>query len=93
LLDSQITLKSIIGESKKWTVICPYFKEEFAIESDDKLILDGLAHTAMRPSKNVHDFFGHLNKINSIILDACKGHTILPQEPAPDGNNKVDLQK
>ncbi len=59
----------------------PLFKAEFAIDSDDKLILDGLAHLAMKPSENVRDYFGRLNITNTIIMDAYDSCTILPAEP------------
>jgi hypothetical protein len=36
-LDSQVTLKKILGDRECWTIIRPFFKEEFATESDDKL--------------------------------------------------------
>jgi hypothetical protein len=39
----------------------PLFKAKFAIDSDDKLILDGLAHLAMKPSENVPDYFSRLD--------------------------------
>jgi len=57
-LDSQVTLKGIKGDRKKWLIIKPFFKAEFAVESDDKLILDGLAFLAIKPSENVRDYFG-----------------------------------
>jgi hypothetical protein len=68
-------------------------KAEFSIESDDKLILDGLAFMAMKPSKSVRDYFGCLNKLTSIIMDAYKSYTINPAEPVPDNNNWVDLEE
>ena len=52
-LDSQVTLMKIVGDQERWTIIWPFFKEEFATESDDKLILDGLAHMPMRPTENI----------------------------------------
>jgi hypothetical protein len=58
-----------VGDREHWTIIQPFFKEEFATESDDKLILYGLAHMAMHPTKNIRDFFGRLNKVNTIIRD------------------------
>ncbi len=56
-LDSQVLLKKIVGDRERWSIICPFFKEEFATESDNKLNLDGLAHMAMRPTENVRSFF------------------------------------
>jgi hypothetical protein len=79
------------GDWELWIIIRPFFKEEFATESDDKLILDGLAHMAMRPSENIRDFFGHLNKVNNIILDAFMGYTLTPPNPIPDANSEISL--
>jgi hypothetical protein len=84
-LDSQVILKQIEGDREHWTIICPFFKEEFTTESDDKLILDGLAHMAMRPTANVRSFFGRLNKVNTVILDAYHSYMLTPAEPAIDG--------
>ncbi len=63
-LKSQETLEDITGNQRAWTIIRPLFKAEFAIKSVDKCILDGLAHLAMKPSKNVWDYFGRLNMVN-----------------------------
>jgi hypothetical protein len=57
-LDSQVTLEDITTDRERWTIIWPFFKAEFPTESDDKLILDGLAHLAMKHTKNVQDYFG-----------------------------------
>jgi len=48
---------------------------------------------AKRPSKNICNFFGCLNKISCIILDAYKSYINMPQEPAPDRNSKVNIAK
>jgi len=89
--DSQITFKKISRDREQWMIIRPFFKEEFATESDNKQILDGLAHMAMRPTENIRDFFGHLNKVKNIILDAYKGYTLTPPEPIPDANGNITL--
>jgi hypothetical protein len=66
-LDSQVTLGDITSDQERWTIIRPFFKAKFAMESDDKLILDRLAHLAMKQMENVLDYFGRLNKTNHII--------------------------
>ena len=80
-LKSQQTLEDIKGDRRTWTIVRPLFKAEFAIDSDDKLILDGLAHLAMKPSENVRDYFSRLDETNNIIMDAYDSYTILPVEP------------
>jgi len=90
-LDSQVLLKKIVGDRECWSIIRPFFKEEFPTESDDKLILDGLAHMAMRPTENIRSFFGRLNKVNTVILDAYQSYTMTPPDPAIDatGNHVI----
>ncbi len=90
-LDSQVMLKKILGDRERWTIVRPFCKEEFATESDDKLILDGLAHMAMRPSENVRSFFGRLNKVNTVILDAYQGYTLTPPDLVADGAGNITL--
>jgi hypothetical protein len=89
--DSQVLLKKIVGDRERWTIIRPFIKEEFATESDDKLILDGLAHMAMRPTENVRSFFGRLNKVNTVILDAYQSYMLTLPKPAIDatGNHII----
>jgi hypothetical protein len=90
-LDSQVLLKKIVGDRERWSIIRPFFKEEFATESNDKLILDGLTHMAMRPTENVRSFFGRLNKVNTVILDAYHSYMLTPPDPAVDatGNHVI----
>jgi hypothetical protein len=90
-LDSKVILKKIVGERERWTIIRPFFKEEFATESDDKLILDGLPHMAMRPTENVRSFFGRLNKVNTVILDAYQSYTLTPADPAADNAGNITM--
>ncbi len=66
------------------------FKAKFAIETDDKLILDGLAQMTMKNSKNIRDFFGRLNKTNNIIMDGKHQYTLLPPKPVPQANGFLD---
>jgi hypothetical protein len=46
---------------------------------------------AMHPTENIRDFFGRLNKVNTIILDAYKGYTLTPPNPVPDANGNITL--
>jgi len=89
-LKSQEILEDITGDRRLWTNVRPLFKAEFAIESDDKRILDGLAHLAMKPSENVRDYFGRLSIVNQIIMEAYDSYTVLPDEPVLTGNVQND---
>ncbi len=89
-LKSQEILEDITGDCRLWTIVRPLFKAEFAIESDDKRILDRLAHLAMKPSEKVRDFFGRLSIVNNIIMEAYDSYTVLPAEPVLTGNVQND---
>ena len=89
-IKSQETLEDITGDRRAWTIVRPLFKAEFAIESDDKRILDGLAHLAMKQNENVRDYFGRLNITNTIIMEAYDSYTVLPVEPVLTGNVQND---
>jgi hypothetical protein len=89
-LKSQEILEDITGDHQLWTIVRPLFKAEFAIESDDKRILDGLAHLAMKQSENVRDYFGRLSIVNTIIMEAYDSYTVLPVEPVLTSNIQAD---
>ena len=89
-LESMITLQKIEGARARWSIIKPFFKAEFAIQTDDKLILDGLAHMAMKKSENVCDYFGRLNKTNNIIMEGKCQYTLLPPKPVVQANGFLD---
>jgi hypothetical protein len=89
-LESMITLQEIEGDRARWSIIKPFFKAEFAVQMDDKLILDGLAHMAMKNSENVRDYFGRLNKTNNIIMEGKRQYTLLPPKPVIQANGFLD---
>jgi hypothetical protein len=85
-----VTLQKIKGDPERWTLIKLLFKAKFAVVTDNKLILDGLADMAMKNSENVHDYFGHLNKTNKIIMGSKRSYTLIPAKPVPDANGVLD---
>jgi hypothetical protein len=89
-LESMITLQRIEGDRARWSIIKPFFKAEFAVKTDDKLILDGLAHMAMKKTENVRDYFGRLNKTNKIIYEGKCQYTLLPAKPTVKANGFLD---
>jgi hypothetical protein len=93
LLKSQETLEDITCDRRAWTIIRPFFKAEFAIKSDDKRILDGLAHLAMKPTENVRDYFGRLNMVNQINMEAYDSYMVPPTELALQNQANVQLMR
>jgi hypothetical protein len=89
-LESMVTLQKIEGDRRRWSIIKPYFKAEFAVQTNEKLILDGLAHMAMKKTENVRDYFGRLNKTNNIIMEGKCQYTLLPPKPVVQANGFLD---
>ena len=84
-------MEDITGDSRAWTIIQPFFKTELAIKSDDKPILDGLAHLAMKQTENVRNYyFGQLNMVKVIIMEAYDLFMVLPVKPELTGNVQAD---
>jgi hypothetical protein len=46
---------------------------------------------AMLPTENVRSFFGRLNKVNTVILDAYQGYTLTPADPVADAAGNVTM--
>jgi hypothetical protein len=89
-LELMVTLSKIKCEREQWTIIKPFFKAEFAVETDDKLILDGLTHMAMKNTENVRNYFGPLNKTNKLIMDGKCSYALIPAKPVPGANGFLD---
>jgi hypothetical protein len=47
----------------------------------------------MKPSENVRDYFGHLNMVNQIIMEAYDSYTVLPAEPVLQNQADVQLMR
>ncbi len=86
-------LEDFTSDRRVWMIIRQVFKAEFVTKSDDKLILDGLAHLAMKPVENVRNYVSCLNKMNAIIMDAYETYQILPEEPGHDNADNVNLKE
>jgi hypothetical protein len=44
----------------------------------------------MKQTENVRDYFGRLNMVNMIIMEAYDSYTVLPAEPVLTGNVQAD---
>jgi hypothetical protein len=45
---------------------------------------------AIKPTQNVHDYFGRLNKTNKIILDGKRNYALILAKPVPGTNSFLD---
>jgi Zn ribbon nucleic-acid-binding protein len=82
-LSSTVRHLKLTAAQKTWTRIRPLFKEEFAMTSDDKLIVDGLANLAHRQGENPRKFFSRLEKLFNILHENYASYRIKPERPAP----------
>ncbi len=86
-LKSAVKLKKIKGDRETRTIIKPFFKAEFSMQTDDTLILDGLVNISKKPIETVWDYFARLNKTVEIVNNAYKAYTSRPEEPQPNQDN------
>jgi hypothetical protein len=72
---------------KTWTRIRPLFKKEFAMTSDDKLIVDGLANLAHRPGENPRKFFSRLEKLFNVLHENYASLCLLQDQTRATGTD------
>jgi hypothetical protein len=68
-LSSIVRHMQLTAAQKMWTRIRPVFKAEFAVFSDDKLIIDGLAKLTHRPNENPRMFFSRLEELVFVLKE------------------------
>jgi hypothetical protein len=64
-----------------WTNLKPRFKKQFATQTDEKLIIEGLSNLAMRPSESTGELLAWITNTMVIIKDAYANY-----------ENKVDAR-
>jgi hypothetical protein len=88
----------LTAAQKTWTRIRPLFKKEFAMVSDDKLIIDSLAKLSHWPNENPRMFFSRQEELLHVLKESYASYRIKPQRPAqqpqPQGGfSEDDLTK
>jgi hypothetical protein len=76
------------GDQLTWTNLKPRFQLQFATQSDDKLIIDGLSNLAMKPNKSTGELLARITNTKVIIKEsyaACKNKIKAPHHNANGG--------
>jgi hypothetical protein len=92
-LSSTVRHLKLTAAQKTRTRIRPLFKREFAITSDDKHIVDGLANLAHRHGENPRKFFSCLEKLFNVLHENFASYRIKPDRTAaiqPQGTYTED---
>jgi hypothetical protein len=58
------------GDQLTWTNLKPRFQNQFATQTDDKLLIDGLSNLAMKPNKSTSELPAQITKTMGIIKDS-----------------------
>jgi hypothetical protein len=58
------------GNQLTWTNLKPRFQLQFATQSDDKLIIDGLSNLAMKPNKLMGELLARITNTMVIIKES-----------------------
>ncbi len=80
-LSSTVSHLKLTAAQKSWTRIRQLFKREFAITSDDKLIVDGLANLAHKQGENPRKFFLTLAKLFNVLHENYTSYRVKPECP------------
>jgi hypothetical protein len=93
--NSIVTFKSITHTQKSFTFFKPMFKQEFATQTDDKLIINDLTIYIMRPNEQCRNYRGQRDQIMDMFDESYNSYQVMldrPQEHASVGhynNNTV----
>jgi len=80
-LSSTCRLLQLTTAQKTWIHIRALFKKEFTALSDDKLIVDALAHLAHRPRENPRKFMSRLEKLLNVHQENFALYRVKPDRP------------
>jgi hypothetical protein len=62
---------------RTWTNLKPRFQKQYVDQTNNKLIIEGLANLAMKSSENTCDFLSHITSMMLIIKERKKSE--IPQ--------------
>ena len=76
------------GDQLTWTNLKPRFQFQFATQTDDSLIIEGLSNLAMKPRESTSELLARITNTMVIIKDSYASYENKPLAPANfDVNN------
>lgn len=75
--------------TENWTWVKPLFRKEFALEQDDKALLDQFAQISMKTTENVRDYLSRLDRMMSMMEDSYQAPPTIVSPPDQDQANRI----
>jgi hypothetical protein len=72
-----------------WTNLKPRFQKQFATQTDDKLIIDGLSNLAMGPNETTGELLARITNTMVIIKESYAAYENKVEEPPQDRHGNV----
>jgi hypothetical protein len=69
---SMVDMENFTQVQLMWTRFKPLFRQEFAVQSNDKLIIEGLSNLAIKHGKTLRELINRITKMMVIIKESYK---------------------
>jgi len=75
--------------TENWTWVKPLFRKEFALEQDDKALLDQFAQISMKSTENVRDYLSRLDRMMTMMEDSYQAPATIASPADQDPANRI----
>jgi hypothetical protein len=72
-----------------WLDFKDLFKQEYAVQTNDTLILEGLSNLAMKPNENTNELLTRINRTTRVIRESFDDYDAKIPYPHNDRNNGI----
>jgi hypothetical protein len=76
----------------KWSDFKDIFKQEYAIQTIERLILEGLANLAMKPNETTNEFLTRITRTTRVIKESFTDYGAITPDPRNDINHRISIQ-
>jgi Ty3 transposon capsid-like protein len=75
-----------------WSDFKDIFKQEYAIQTNERLILEGLANLAMKPNETMNELLTRITRTTQVIKDSFADYGAITLDPLNDINHGISNQ-
>jgi hypothetical protein len=72
-----------------WSDFKDLFKQEYAVQTNDKLILEGLSNLAMKPNETTNEFLTRITRTRQVIRESFDKYNAKIPYPHNDINGGI----
>ncbi len=75
-----------------WLDFKEIFKQEYAIQTNQRLILEGLANLAMKPNETTNELLTKITRMVRVIKESFADYGAITPDPHNDINHRISNQ-